>query len=76
MPRNNSPASSGADSLFLYKVMGIVAGEELLLYIFSKSSFDFFQIGQIVKETGESDESGAPMWRIVGDGQRQLSPKN
>lgn len=61
IPRNKSPASSGPDSRFLYIVRGNADAGALLLYIFSKSSFDLFQIGQIVKEVGESEESGAPI---------------
>lgn len=48
MPRYISPASTGAERVVLYKVRDCVLDGVQLVYIFSKSSFDFFQIGQTV----------------------------
>lgn len=61
MPRYNSPASAGADSLFLKKVRELVPVVEQFEYTSSKSSLLFFQIGHIVTDVGEFEESGAPM---------------
>jgi hypothetical protein len=40
----------------------------------AKSSLLFFQTGQM-EEKFEVGLSGLPMWRIVGEGQRQFGPK-
>ena len=64
MPRYSSPASTGAERVVLYKVRDCVLGGVQLLYIFSKSSFDFFQIGHTVIELAELVElevSESPM---------------
>ena len=50
--------------------------EEAFVWILPKSSLLFFQIGHTEIGVGGFEESGVPMWRIVGEGQRQLSPKN
>jgi hypothetical protein len=60
MPKYSSPASAGAHNFSLYKVSDFGPGEQPL-YTVSNSSFDFFQMGHTVMETGEPDEFGVPM---------------